>query len=128
MKGTKKEVEKQKVDRLGEEKLNRQGCLMKIISYNKVGDIVVEFQDKYKTKVHTEYGNFLSGCVKNPYHPSVFEIGIIGTKYLLKIDGKQTKEYQVWKAMLQRCYDKKYKKRYSTYEFIILDKVTPMKP
>ena len=119
MKGSKREVEKQKADRLGEEKLNHQGCLMKIISYNKVSDIVVEFQDKYKTKVHTEYGNFLSGGVKNPYCPSVFEIGVIGTKYPLKVDGKQTKEYQVWKAMLQRCYDEKYKKRYSTYKSII---------
>ena len=38
---------------LQEEKYNNQGCLMKIVEYNKSNDIIVEFQDEHKTRVHT---------------------------------------------------------------------------
>lgn len=34
--------------RLGEENVNHQGCLMKIVCYNRVDDVLVEFQDEYK--------------------------------------------------------------------------------
>lgn len=44
--------------RLGEEKLNNQGCLMKIVEYSKCDDIVVEFQDKYKCRIRTRYSHF----------------------------------------------------------------------
>lgn len=101
--------------RLGEERLNNQGCLMKIIEYNKATDIIVEFQDEYKGKVHTQYGNFVLGNVNNPYLPSAFNIGIIGNKYPTKINGKHVKEYASWSSMLQRCYDVEFKKRCPAY-------------
>lgn len=41
------------LDRLGQEKLNNQGSLMKIVEYNNSSDIVVEFQDDYKARVST---------------------------------------------------------------------------
>ena len=67
--GVKKEIiEKQKENRLGEEKINYQKCPMIIVKYNRSDDIVVEFQDKYKGLVHTSYYNFLKGKVKNPNH------------------------------------------------------------
>ena len=50
--------ERFKKERLGEERINKQGCLMKIVEYNKASDIVVEFQDEYKYKLNTSYGNF----------------------------------------------------------------------
>ncbi len=49
----KSELDKKK--RIGLEKYNNQNCLMKIIEYNNAIDIVVEFQDKYKAKVHARY-------------------------------------------------------------------------
>ena len=64
-------------EHLQEEKYNNQGCLMKIVEYNKLNDIVVEFQDEYKTRVQTIYANFKSGSIKNPYYPSVYGVGII---------------------------------------------------
>ena len=90
--------------RIGEEKLNKQGCLMKIVEYNNAIDIVVEFQDEYKIKVHTTYNHFKNGGVKNPYCPSVFGVGIVGIKYPVKINGKTTKEYMVWSGILDRCF------------------------
>ena len=47
---SKKELEKNKVERTGIEKLNKQGSLMKIIEYNGTQNIIIEFQDKYKYK------------------------------------------------------------------------------
>lgn len=103
-------------NRLGMEKLNNQNCLMKIIKYKNYNDIVVEFQDEYKGKTHTTYGSYLSGGVKNPYHPITYNVGMIGTKYPSKENGKDTKEYKTWTDMLRRCYDLKYKENHPTYQ------------
>ena len=65
-------------DRTGEINKNINGQLMKIIKYNNYSDIVVEFDDKYKTIVKCQYGMF-----KN---------------------GKLTKPYQYWISMIRRCY------------------------
>lgn len=102
--------------RYGETSINHQNCLMKIIEYYNANDIVVEFQDKYKGKVHTNYWSFLKGNVKNPYYPMVLGIGMIGNKYPSKINNKETKEYNLWKSMLYRCFDKKTKDKNPTYE------------
>lgn len=102
-------------EHLQEEKYNNQGCLMKIVERNKANDIVVEFQDKYKTRVHSIYGNFKSGSIKNPYYPSVYGVGVIGTKYPRSANCKNIKEYETWRHILRRCYDSELKGRQPTY-------------
>lgn len=96
-----------KEKRLGEERKNTFGTLMKIIEYNNADDIWVEFQDKYKTRVHTQYGHFKRGGVKNPYDKIVCGVGYHGQgKYTTKgKDGKTTKAYETWRGMIRRCYD-----------------------
>ena len=108
-----------KGDRLGEERLNKQSCLMKIIEYIGNNNIVVEFQDEYKARVHTQYKNFQMGTTKNPYYPSVCGVGIIGNKYPSRIKGVVVKEYDIWTTMLQRCYSAKFKERNPTYKDVI---------
>lgn len=88
---------------------------MKIVEYNKSDDIVVEFQDEYKTKVRSIYGNFKSGSIKNPYYPSVYGVGIIGTKYPRSVNCRNIKEYETWRQILRRCFDKEFKNRQPTY-------------
>ena len=100
---------------LYEEKYNNQGCLMKIIEYNKASDIVVEFQDEHKYKVRTIYGNFKSGSIRNPYHPSIYGFGITGCKYPTKENGVSTKEYNAWIDMLKRCFIEKTKDKQPSY-------------
>ena len=102
--------------RLGEENVNHQGCLMKIIKYNRVDDILVEFQDEYKGIVHTQYKSFVKGNVKNPYYPMMLGVGMLGSKYPSKINDITTKEYQAWKGMIYRCFDEKTKSRNLTYQ------------
>lgn len=46
----------------------------------------------------------------------IFDIGDIGNGiYKSRIDRIATREYAVWKCMLQRCYDEDYKKKHVTY-------------
>lgn len=103
-------------ERFGEEKLNHQGCLMKIIDYKSANDITVEFQDKYKAKVNTIYANYKIGNIANPYFKSVLNVGMVGSKYNIVNNKKHTKEYEAWYTMLSRCYDEKYKKNRPTYK------------
>ena len=65
---TKEELEKQKQERLGEINISNEGYKMKIVEYKNTKDIIVEFQDEYKAKVHTQYGAFKKGNVKNVFH------------------------------------------------------------
>lgn len=109
------ELEKQKQDRLYSENYNKQNCLMKIIKYDGVRKVTVQFQDKFKYTTTTFYKHFLNGSIINPYYPDVLGVGICGTKYPTKINGKNTKEYRTWYNMLLRCYDKKIHEREPTY-------------
>lgn len=104
-------------ERLGEISKSNEGYDMKIIEYNNCDDIIVEFQDGHKTKVHTEYSNFKKGRVKNPYHPNVYGVGFIGTGKYKSIgeDGKQTKAYKHWRHMLMRNYDPYILNKHPTY-------------
>lgn len=103
-------------ERLREQKLNKQGCLMEIVEYIDSDSIIVEFQDEYNAKVHTKYQMFSIGKVKNPYFPEVFGAGMVGNKYPASINGKSNKEYNTWQSMLRRCFDEKYKNKHTEYK------------
>ena len=96
--------------RLGEESINYQGNVMKIVEYKNTNNIIVEFQDNYKTRVHTAYREFQNGRVRNPYYKEIYNVGMIGSKYSAK-----TPEYKLWYSILTRCFDEKYKDREPTY-------------
>ena len=106
------------VNRLGEENYNSYGTLMRIVEYKSAINIIVEFQDEYKARVHATYGDFKRGKVKNPYDKTAFGVGYIGVgKYkATEKDGKKTKAYQIWKSMLERCYDPYRINKYPTYK------------
>lgn len=105
-----------KEERIGGEKLNKQGCLMRIIKYNHANDITVEFQDEYKTKINTLYCNYKIGNIINPYYPSIYDVGIIGNKYPVSNGKEHVEEYNCWHTMLERCYSDKYKEARPTYK------------
>ena len=86
---------------------------MKIVNYNNSHDIIIEFQDKHKARVHTNYGAFKNGEVRNPYYKNVYSIGYIGQgKYNSK---EHKKTWSVWYDMLRRCYDPYELNKYPTY-------------
>ena len=83
-----------KIERLGEENYNNFGTLMKIVEYKNAKDIIVEFQDEHKIKIHTRYGDFKRGKIKNPYDKSVYGVGYVGEgKYKSRVNGKITEAY-----------------------------------
>ena len=87
----------------------------KVLKYNDTANVEIQF---LKTGFETvaQLGHIRNGNVKDPYSPSVFGVGVTGTKYPVKINGVITKEYDLWHSMLRRCYSDISKKKNPTYE------------
>ena len=118
-------MSRNKIDRTGETNISNEGCIMKIVEYNNCDDIIIQFEDKYKYRVHTSYKHFKEGVCKNPFYPSVYKHGYLGTDKNGSVpkmsefkDGKcvNTWEYYKWMNMLKRCFDNKYKEKKPTYK------------
>ncbi len=87
----------------------------KILKYNNARDVEIQFlKTGYEATVRL--GDIRNGNLKDPYSPSVYNIGIVGTKYPISECGVLTKEYKLWCGMLQRCYSDSYQKQRPTYE------------
>ena len=118
-------MSRNKIDRTGETNVSNEGCAMKIVEYNNNCDVIIEFQDEHKYRVHTSYQAFKKGKCKNPFYPSVFGFGYLGVdkngnvpKATELKEGKcvATWEYNKWQKMLQRCFDDKCKEKHPTYK------------
>lgn len=107
---------------IGKESINYQGDKMIIVEYVDSSNIVIEFQDEYRTRIKTRKGRFDSGDVKNPYHPTLYGVGIVGNKYPASVNGKDAKEYKAWSHILERCFSEKYKNKQPTYKDVIVCK------
>ena len=87
----------------------------KILKYNDTANVEIQFlKTGYETTVRLT--NIRNGNVKDPYVPSVCGVGILGTKYLSAVNGRNTKEYVLWNNMLKRCYSDTCQKKYPTYK------------
>ena len=87
----------------------------KILKYNNSENVEIQFTNTgyRKVAVMKEVRN---GKVKDPYSPSVCGVGIVGTKYPISEGRRNTKEYTLWRNMLERCYSDIFKKKNPTYE------------
>ena len=87
----------------------------KILKYNDSRNVVIQFlKTGFETVARLDH--IKSGEIKDPYSPSVFDVGIVGTNYQATVNGRITKEYNRWHSMLERCYSDTFKKKYLTYE------------
>ena len=87
----------------------------KIVKYNDNRNVEVQFlKTWFETVAHL--GSIRNGEVKDPHSPSVFGVGILGTKYPSRVNGVLTKEYGLWNNMLKRCYSDALKKKNPTYK------------
>ena len=72
-------LKNKKVERLGEEKINRQGLSMKIIRYRRNDDIDVQFSDGYIAK-NKMIKSFDSGGILNPNYDNPQIINMMGQR------------------------------------------------
>ena len=87
----------------------------KILKYNDTANVEIQFLNTgYETTVRLT--NIRNGNVKDRHLPSVYGIGVLGTKYPSMVNGRNTKEYDLWYNMLRRCYSDGSKKQRPTYE------------
>ena len=106
--------------------INYKDCVGKVCKSSNSGDFkVLKYKDSKNVEIQflktgyeatVELGNIKSGGVKDPYVPSVYCVGISGTKYPHSVNGRTTKEYKLWCSMLKRCYSTILKKKHPTYE------------
>ena len=86
----------------------------KILKYNDSANVEIQFVNTgYETAVRL--GDIKNGKVKDLYLPSVYGVGMLGTKYPSREGDRNTKEYLLWCRMLRRCYSDSFKKKNPTY-------------
>ena len=106
-----------KIDRIGEERINNFGSKMFVVEYKNSKDIDVYFPEYNWTAKHVQYQSFKNGNIKCPYERRYYSKGFLGEgKYKMSINGKHNKYYYIWHDVLKRCYDPKYQERYPTYK------------
>ena len=92
---------------------NNYGKLV-VLEYENTSNLKVKFIDTaYETT--TRANQLRKGEVKDRSLPSVYGVGIIGNG-IARVCGVETRDYQLWKSMLCRCYDEKYSNKYPTYK------------
>jgi hypothetical protein len=106
-------------NRIGMKKQNNNGSNMTIIEYDNCQNIIVEFDNNYKTK--TTFFDFMRGKVRNVYEKTFYNIGYIGEgKYNLTYNRQLTPSGEVWHSMLTRCYNNKFLNKNTTYKDCIM--------
>ena len=69
-------MSRNKIDRTGETNISNEGCVMKIVEYNNIHDIIIEFQDEHKYRLHTSYKSFKNGQCKTRFLPQYLGMAI----------------------------------------------------
>ena len=93
---------------------SKSSCDFKILKYNDSKDVEIQFLETGYEK-SARLGDIKNGNVRDPHSPSVCGVGIVGIKYPISECGVHTKEYRLWKNMLERCCSDTYKKKNPTY-------------
>ena len=106
--------------------ISYEGCVGKVCKSKSSGDFkIVKCNDSKNVEIQflktgfetvVQLGHIKNGNVKDPYLPSVYSIGVLGTKYPPTISGRNTKEYDLWTSMLERCYSDNFKNKHPTYK------------
>ena len=102
-------------DRLGETRVSNEGYEMVIVKSEGDRNIYVEFQDDYKFIKKTSYKHFREGAVSNPYHNSVYGVGVKGVGNYNDFTSNDIR-YRTWSGMLRRCYSEEYLSKKPSYK------------
>jgi len=109
------------IDRTGEIHFNKQGYSMKIIEFFSSRNCTIQFENGVIFK-NMQYGNVKLGNIKNPYHPTNYNIGYIGVgNFKTCVNNKDTIHYVRWHGLLTRCYNLKEQEKQPTYIGCLVD-------
>lgn len=102
--------------KLGDIFKNNQGCKGRVIEYINAHKVKIKFLDEVGCEKYYEVRDIKKGTFSNPYFPNTLGRGFIGEgEYSSKSDGKTSVEYNIWSAMMVRCYDPSYHNKFPTY-------------
>ena len=114
-----------KDERVGERFQTNEGYLVEIIEYNNSTNVIIEFIKPNVFQRKCNYIDLKTGKIKNPYHPSIFNIGYLGigkyrTSQTTTKKNKNTNQYKTWRTMLERCYCPKFAITHPSYDNCIV--------
>lgn len=94
------------VDRVGEKYTTKEGYEIEIIEYFNYKNCTIAFKNGI-VLYNRQYGEIVDGRVRNPYHPSVYNVGYIGagSYKVSKEDGSLTESYIKWYSMIRRVHN-----------------------
>ena len=103
-----------------------KNCIGKLYKTNNSGDIEVlsytnsknvEIKFLKSGNVTTVYSsNIVNGTIKDVYSPTVYAVGVIGSKYPTRFNNKSLPQYEHWKGMIRRCYNDEERGKFKTYK------------
>ena len=85
-----------------------------IIDYKGSRDVTVMFYDGYCKKV--ELKELRTGKIRNPFSEGFLVFGEGICDVFTQVNGEDSKEYKLWRSMLERCYSEKYHEKKPTYK------------
>ena len=102
-------------NKLGFENISFEGYKFHVIEFIDYFNVIIQFDDEYKIKVKTQWKECESGNIRNPYHKSILGVACLGLDKNNKrpktsINSIKTREYEVWRGILDRCYNTKSNK------------------
>lgn len=100
-----------RVYNVGDVYRTNQGYDVKVIDVDtgNKSTVKIKFMDDYGAELVVIAGHLKDGVIKNPYHPSVYNVGYLGlmpdgSRCYTGTSAKHTREYKVWYGMMRRCY------------------------
>lgn len=102
--------------RAGDVFVTTQNCQCVVMDYRGSKDVIVRFLDGFGHEMSVTVSNLQRGSVKNPYHRSVYGVGMVGVgPHKMAVGVDHAKSSRVWRSMLKRCYDDKFHLSQPTY-------------
>lgn len=89
-----------------------------LVEYRSFRDVTIEWESPNCRTCH-QFHDVQRGNVRNPLFPSILGVAYFGIgPYKALVNGETVKSYSCWKAMLQRCYDEKFRHKWKSYESV----------